>query len=40
LVWDNRTIHKGEEVEKAIRKAGATLINLPPYSPDFNSIEN
>lgn len=40
VVWDNSTIHKGEEVEKAIRKAGATLINLPPYSPDFNPIEN
>jgi transposase len=39
-VWDNSTIHKGEEFEKAIRKAGATLINLPPYSPDFNPIEN
>lgn len=40
VVWDNSTIHKGEEIEKAIRKAGAKLINLPPYSPDFNPIEN
>ena len=30
----------GEEIELAIRKAGARLINLPPYSPDFNPIEN
>ncbi len=36
VVWDNSTIHKGEEIELAIRKAGARLINLPPYSPDFN----
>lgn len=40
VVWDNTTIHKGEELEKAIRKAGARLINLPPYSPNFNRIEN
>lgn len=40
VVWDNSSIHKGEEVELAIRKAGARLINLPPYSPDFNPIEN
>lgn len=40
VVWDNTTIHKGKEIELAIRKAGARLINLPPYSPDFNPIEN
>jgi transposase len=40
VVWDNTTIHKGEEIKKAIKKAGARLINLPPYSPDFNPIEN
>lgn len=39
MVWDNSTIHQGEEIEKAIR-TGAKLINLPPYSPDFNPIEN
>ena len=36
VVWDNSTIHKGKEIEKAIKKAGARLIYLPPYSPDFN----
>ena len=30
----------GEAIEKAIIKAGAKLIYLPPYSPDFNPIEN
>ena len=40
VVWDNSTIHKGKEIELAIRKAGARLINLPPYSPDFSPIEN
>ena len=28
------------EIEKAINKAGAKLIFLPPYSPDFSPIEN
>jgi transposase len=40
VVWDNSTIHKGQEIEKAITAAGAQLIYLPPYSPDFNPIEN
>ena len=40
VVWDNSSIHKGEEIEQAIIDAGAKLINLPPYSPDFNPIEN
>jgi transposase len=37
---DNYGIHKGEEIEKAIKKAGARLIFLPPYSPNFSPIEN
>jgi transposase len=40
VVWDNSTIHKGQEIEQALREAGAKLIYLPPYSPDFNPIEN
>jgi len=40
VVWDNVPIHQGEEIEKAIAEAGARLIYLPPYSPDFNPIEN
>jgi transposase len=40
VVMDNYGIHKGEEIEKAIKKAGARLIFLPPYSPDFSPIEN
>jgi transposase len=27
------------QVEEAIRATGATLLYLPPYSPDFNPIE-
>jgi len=37
---DNCTIHTGEEVEKALKKKGAKLIYLSPYSPDFSPIEN
>ncbi|MCT7975682.1 IS630 family transposase [Laspinema olomoucense] len=40
VVLDNSTIHQGEEIEKAMIEAGAKLIYLPPYSPDFNPIEN
>ena len=40
VLMDNYGIHKGEEIEKAIKNAGATLIFLPPYSPDFSPIEN
>ncbi len=36
VVWDNYSIHKGEDIEKAIAGVGAKLIYLPPYSPDFN----
>jgi len=37
---DNAKIHLGEMVREAIEKAGATLIYLPPYSPEFSPIEN
>lgn len=40
IVWDNCSIHKGKEIEQAIVAAGAKLVYLPPYSPDFNPIEN
>jgi transposase len=32
--------HKAAGVRDAIEKAGARLMFLPPYSPDFNPIEN
>jgi transposase len=40
VIMDNCSIHKGEEVRALIEKAGAKLIFLPPYSPDFSPIEN
>ena len=37
---DNLGSHKGAAVRVAIEAAGASLRYLPPYSPDFNPIEN
>ena len=36
---DNLSSHKSNEVREIIEAAGATLLYLPPYSPDFNPIE-
>ena len=36
---DNLGSHKSAGVRNAIEEAGATLLYLPPYSPDFNPIE-
>ena len=40
VIMDNLSSHKGPAVRRAIEAAGASLFHLPPYSPDFNSIEN
>ena len=40
VIMDNLGSHKGADVRKAIEAAGAKLLYLPPYSPDFNPIEN
>jgi putative transposase len=37
---DNASIHKSLKIRKLIESAGCFLIYLPPYSPDFNPIEN
>ena len=39
VVMDNLPAHRSAAVRDAIRKAGAKLRFLPPYSPDFNPIE-
>lgn len=39
VVMDNLAVHKQPAVRAAIEQAGATLRFLPPYSPDFNPIE-
>ena len=40
VILDNLPAHKGPDVRRAVEAAGATLRYLPPYSPDFNPIEN
>ena len=39
VVMDNLPAHKPAAVRDAIKRAGAELRFLPPYSPDFNPIE-
>jgi len=39
VVMDNLPAHKIAGVREAIRGAGASVLLLPPYSPDFNPIE-
>ncbi len=39
VVMDNLPAHKVHGVRQAIEAAGASLIYLPAYSPDFNPIE-
>jgi transposase len=40
VVMDDLSPHKANAVRTAIETVGATLLYLPPYSPDFNPIEN
>ena len=39
VVLDNLAVHKQPAIRAAIEAAGASLRFLPPYSPDFNPIE-
>jgi transposase len=40
VVMDNLSPHKNPRVRDWIESAGCRLLYLPPYSPDFNPIEN
>ncbi|NJK63843.1 MAG: transposase, partial [Synechococcaceae cyanobacterium SM2_3_1] len=40
VIMDNCSIHFSQEIEDMIHAAGARLIYLPPYSPNFSPIEN
>lgn len=40
VVMDNLAAHKVTGVRELIEATGARLLYLPPYSPDFNPIEN
>jgi len=39
VVLDNLTAHKHPRIKRMIESAGASVLYLPPYSPDFNPIE-
>ena len=39
VVMDNLPAHKSPQVDRLIESAGARVLRLPPYSPDYNPIE-
>jgi transposase len=39
VILDNLTAHKMDGVQRLVESTGARLLYLPPYSPDFNPIE-
>lgn len=39
IIMDNLSSHKRARTRELIESAGAALVFLPPYSPDFNPIE-
>jgi len=39
VVWDNLSAHKVAGVAEALPAAGVSLYYLPPYSPDYNPME-
>ena len=39
VVMDNLTAHKGERIRELIEQRGYELLYVPPYSPDFDPIE-
>lgn len=39
VIWDNLGAHRSAVVREAVEARGATVVFLPPYSPDFNPIE-
>jgi transposase len=39
VILDNLSAHNSPEVDRLVKAAGARVLRLPPYSPDFNPIE-
>lgn len=39
VVMDNLQVHKSRRVREIVEGAGAEVLFLPPYSPDFSPIE-
>ena len=39
VIMDNASYHKSEKIKKLIKSVKCELLFLPPYSPEFNLIE-
>ena len=39
VIMDNLSCHKVKGIKEAIESVGASILYLPPYSPDLNPIE-
>lgn len=39
VVMDNLSSHNSRRVDELVEAAGARVLRLPPYSPDYNPIE-
>jgi transposase len=39
VILDNLPAHKSPRVDRLVESAGARVLRLPPYSPDYNPIE-
>ena len=39
IIMDNAAFHKKSEIQELLHEHGHKLLPLPPYSPDFNPIE-
>lgn len=39
LILDNAAFHRQDDVFRIAKQAGHQVLFLPPYSPDFNRIE-
>ena len=40
VIMDNARIHKTTETQALIQACGASVLYLPPYSPDYNPVEH
>ena len=39
LIMDNCSVHHVQEIQDLLASVGIPLIYLPPYSPDYNPLE-
>ena len=39
VIMDNASFHKGSQTAALIQASGASLLFLPPYSPELNPID-